>query len=70
LDIFLNKGKAYALLNKPEKELEAYSLGIKLDNITRSVTGDRHMADLYQARAKLYKQIGKLALAEADLKKS
>lgn len=70
LDIFLNKGKAYALLNKPEKELEAYSLGIKLDNITRSVTGDRHMADLYQARAKLYKQMGKLALAEADLKKS
>lgn len=70
LDVFLNKGKAYALLNKPEKELEAYSLGIKLDNITRSVTGERHMADLYLARAELYKKLGKLALAEADLKKS
>jgi hypothetical protein len=59
LDIFLNKGKAYALLNSPEKELEAYSCGIKLDNTTRSLNGDRYMADLYQARAKLYKKMGK-----------
>lgn len=70
LDIFLNKGKAYALLSNSEKELEAYSRGIKLDNITRSLNGDRLMADLYQARAKLYKKMGKLSLAEADLKKS
>lgn len=70
LDIFLNKGKAYALLNNPEKELEAYSGGIKLDNITRNLNGDRLMADLYQARAQLYKKMGKLTLAEADWKKS
>jgi tetratricopeptide (TPR) repeat protein len=70
LDIFLNKGKAYALLNSPEKELEAYSCGIKLDNTTRSLNGDRYMADLYQARAKLYKKMGKQSLSEADLNKS
>jgi tetratricopeptide (TPR) repeat protein len=70
LDIFLNKGKAYALLNNPKKELEAYSNGIKLDHVTRSLNGDRYMADLYQARAKLYKKMGKLSSAEADLKKS
>lgn len=70
LDIFLYKGKAYALLNNPEKELEAYSKGIKQDNVTRSLNGDRIMADLYQARANLYKKMGKPSLAEADLKKS
>lgn len=70
LDIFLNKGKAYALLNNPEKELEAYSRAIKLDNFTRNLNGDRQMAELYQARAKLYKKMGKLSLAEADLNKS
>ncbi len=70
LDICFYKGNAYALLNNPQKELEAYSNGIKQDNVTRSFNGDRLMADLYEARAKLYKRMGKLSLAEADLKKS
>lgn len=68
LDIYLNKGKAYSQLNNPEKELEILSRGIKLDNASHSMNGDRYLADLYQARANLYKKMGKSAQAEADLK--
>lgn len=62
-------GKAYRLLHKPEQELEAYSAGIaryESEKVKRQHF-NRHLSELYQARADLYARIKKPGLAKADM---
>jgi len=70
LSCYLTQGKAYALLKKPDKELVAYSRGITFDTGKLNLSMGRSICQLYLARAKLYRNMGKLALAEADAKKA
>jgi len=71
---YLILGQAYAMLNKSDKAIEAYSEGIQKSERDPKRLGhakhDKTLADLYLARAELYRKQKKTALADADVKKA
>jgi tetratricopeptide (TPR) repeat protein len=69
---YLTLGRAYLAMHKFDLALAAFNQGIATGEVRAAQRGmsDVRLIELYEERGRLYKKMGKSALADADFKKT